>query len=50
MVEGMPQLVWRAIDHGQWTWSSPQWTAYTGLSEEQSRAMGSRKSAPLRCT
>lgn len=40
MVEGMPQLVWRAIDHGQWTWSSPQWTAYTGLSEEQSRAMG----------
>jgi two-component system CheB/CheR fusion protein len=40
MVEGMPQLVWRAIDSGQWTWSSPQWTAYTGLSDEQSRAMG----------
>ncbi|MBW8840656.1 MAG: PAS domain-containing protein [Sphingomonadales bacterium] len=40
LVEGMPQLVWRAIDSGQWTWSSPQWTSYTGLSDEQSRGMG----------
>lgn len=40
LIEGMPQLVWRAVDGGQWTWSSPQWTDYTGLSEEASRAMG----------
>ena len=30
LVEGMPQLVWRAIDGGEWTWASPQWTEYTG--------------------
>jgi two-component system CheB/CheR fusion protein len=40
LVEGVPQLVWRAVDGGRWTWSSPQWTAYTGLSEEASRQLG----------
>jgi two-component system CheB/CheR fusion protein len=40
LVEGMPQLVWRAVDGGKWTWSSPQWESYTGLSSEQSRGMG----------
>lgn len=30
LVEGMPQLVWRAIEEGEWTWASPQWSAYTG--------------------
>ena len=40
LIEGMPQLVWRAVDSGQWTWSSPQWTAFTGQSEEASRALG----------
>ncbi|MBI0535917.1 PAS domain S-box protein [Roseomonas sp. KE2513] len=33
LLEGIPQLVWRAVDSGNWTWSSPQWSAYTGLSE-----------------
>ena len=40
LVEGMPQLAWRAVDGGQWTWSSPQWTAYTGQSEQTARDMG----------
>ena len=40
LVEGIPQLVWRAVDGGRWTWSSPQWSAYTGLSEEASRDHG----------
>ena len=30
LVEGIPQLVWRAIDGGEWTWASPQWTQCTG--------------------
>jgi len=29
LVEGMPQLVWRARPDGNWTWSSPQWTSFT---------------------
>ncbi|WP_286772344.1 PAS domain-containing protein [Sphingomonas sp. 66-10] len=40
LVEGMPQLVWRAIEGGKWTWSSPQWTRYTGQKEEASHATG----------
>lgn len=40
LVEGMPQLVWRAVDGGHWTWASPQWTAYTGLDAEESLGMG----------
>jgi PAS domain S-box-containing protein len=40
LVEGMPQLVWRAAGEGEWTWSSPQWTAFTGQTIEQSRDMG----------
>lgn len=40
LIEGVPQLVWRASDPGQWTWSSPQWTDYTGQSEEESRGWG----------
>ena len=40
LIEGVPQLVWRSVDSGQWTWSSPQWHAYTGLSEKESRAHG----------
>ena len=40
LIEGVPQLVWRAVDGGQWTWASPQWTEYTGLSEEESRGLG----------
>ncbi len=40
LVESIPQLVWRAADPGLWTWSSPQWTAYTGLPLEASLGEG----------
>ena len=40
LMEGIPQLVWRALDGGRRTWSSPQWSAYTGLAEEDSRDLG----------
>ena len=40
LIEGVPQLVWRAVDGGHWTWASPQWTAFTGQSEADSRDWG----------
>ncbi len=40
LVEGIPQLVWRAIDGGKWTWSSLQWTNYTGQAEAESHGEG----------
>jgi PAS domain S-box-containing protein len=40
LVEGMPQLAWRAADAGAWTWCSPQWIDYTGQDEEAARGMG----------
>lgn len=40
IVEGIPQLVWRASDGGQWTWSSPQWTEFTGQPEEEALKLG----------
>lgn len=40
LIEGMPQLVWRAVDDGQWTWASPQWTAQTGQAEADSLGFG----------
>lgn len=40
LVEGMRQLVWRAVDGGAWTWASPQWTEYTGLSLADSLGLG----------
>ncbi|WP_185207301.1 PAS domain-containing protein [Sphingomonas sp. NBWT7] len=40
LIEGVPQLVWRAVDGGQWTWASPQWTDFTGLPEERSHGFG----------
>ena len=40
LIEGIPQFVWRARGDGHWTWSSPQWAAYTGLSERESRGLG----------
>jgi PAS domain S-box-containing protein len=40
LVEGVWQLVWRAACDGGWTWSSSQWTAFTGLSEIESRGEG----------
>lgn len=40
LMEGIPQLVWRSCDEGRWTWSSPQWQAFTGQSLEESLALG----------
>ncbi|HVF95357.1 MAG TPA: CheR family methyltransferase [Sphingomonas sp.] len=40
LVEGLPQLVWRAVDHGQWTWASRQWIEYTGQDGAASRGLG----------
>ena len=36
----IPHLVWTAGDDGRWTWASPRWTAYTGLSDEASLGYG----------
>ena len=40
LIEGIPQLVWRAASDGRWTWASPQWCAYTGLTEAESLNLG----------
>ena len=40
LVEGLTQLVWRAVDAGQWTWASRQWSDYTGQEEAESHAWG----------
>lgn len=40
LMEVMPQLVWRAMPSGGWTWSSPQWANYTGLTEDDSMGDG----------
>ncbi|RXQ99887.1 PAS domain S-box protein [Pseudoxanthomonas composti] len=40
LVEGIPQLVWRSLDQGSWTWSSPQWAAWTGQQPSESAGLG----------
>lgn len=40
LVDGVPQLVWRAVHGGAWTWASSQWTAYTGQLEPDSHRLG----------
>lgn len=40
LMEGIPQLVWRADAQGDWTWSSPQWSNFTGQTLEQSKGSG----------
>ncbi|HVI28659.1 PAS domain S-box protein [Hansschlegelia sp.] len=40
LVEGIPQLVWRSGDGGEWLWSSPQWSRFTGLSQGESAGLG----------
>ncbi len=40
LIEGLPQLVWRAVGTGHWIWASPQWTAYTGQPEPESHGSG----------
>jgi PAS domain S-box-containing protein len=40
LVEGVPLLLWRAADTGNWTWASPQWTQLTGQSRDESLGQG----------
>jgi PAS domain S-box-containing protein len=40
LMMGIPQLVWRSQDGGNWTWSSPQWLSFTGQVLEQSLGHG----------
>ena len=40
LLEGIPQLVWRSRDDGDWIWASPQWVSFTGLSVEESCGLG----------
>ena len=40
LVEGMPQLVWRSESGGDWTWCSPQWIGFSGLSLTRSLGQG----------
>ncbi len=40
LVEGLPQLVWRAVSHGNLTWTSRQWTDFTGQSAQDSHGWG----------
>lgn len=40
LMEGIPQLVWRSRDEGDWTWAGPQWLAFTGQSQEASHGLG----------
>lgn len=40
LVQGMPQLVWRASETGRWTWASLQWSAYTGQTEAEAGGFG----------
>ncbi len=40
LTERIPHLIWTSQDNGQWMWSNPRWTAYTGLSAEASQGHG----------
>lgn len=40
LAQSIPQLVWSSHDEGRWTWSSPRWTAYTGLTTRESQDFG----------
>ncbi|WP_193227568.1 PAS domain S-box protein [Aureimonas psammosilenae] len=40
LVNGIPQLLWRASEKGQWTWASPQWCAYTGQTLHEAQGLG----------
>jgi PAS domain S-box-containing protein len=40
LAEHIPQLLFRSASLGQRTWGSPQWIAFTGLSEAKSLGLG----------
>lgn len=39
LIEGMPQLVWRSYDEGNWSWASPQWLEYSGQRQEDTHGL-----------
>ncbi len=38
--EGVPQLLWRSSDGGDWHWASPQWLDFTGQTQADSQGRG----------
>lgn len=40
LVDGIPQLVWRAVDLGSWNWSGTRWEEVTGQTLAQSAGWG----------
>lgn len=40
LIQGVPQLVWRADPDGRCTWNSPQWMAFTGQAFKDSLVDG----------
>ena len=40
LVEGLSQLVWRAVGDGDATWASRQWAEFTGQNEQESAGLG----------
>jgi PAS domain S-box-containing protein len=40
LAQTLPQLVWRAIDCGHWTWASQRWADFTGQSDAQAMDRG----------
>ena len=39
-IEGVPQLLWRSSDGGDWHWASPQWLDFTGQTQAESHGQG----------
>ena len=40
LMDGIPQLVWRAVDHGRWTWAGQQWIDFTGQDQDDTHGLG----------
>jgi PAS domain S-box-containing protein len=40
LIDGVPQLIWRAEAGGKWIWASPQWEEHTGQAIEDSLGRG----------
>ena len=40
LMEGIPQLVWRSRDDGQWSWAGPQWLEFTGQTVAEAMGRG----------
>jgi len=40
LIDGIPQLVWRATGAGEYSWASSQWSAFTGQTEADALGSG----------